>query len=199
MDWKLAKKYWLKFYQTKKTDSEEECTTAKKFVNMFAPKIRWAKSICELGVGTGKHLNFFLERYPDKIYSGNDFNPNTIGLIKKLYPNVIEKCNISINSTDKYLKKYIGLVDAIFTYNHLMYIPNNLIDLECSRISRRATKYILIYEIKTNVSYTESKKSFIKFGIGRDYTDMFDDFNLKGKTTETVSGQEFDTYLFKRI
>lgn len=199
MDWKLAKRYWLKFYQTKETDSEEECITAKKFVNTFAPKIRWAKSICELGVGTGKHLNFFLERYPDKIYSGNDFNPDTIGLIKKLYPNVIEKCDININSTDKYLKKYIRLVDAIFTYNHLMYIPNNLIDLGCSRISMRATKYILIHEIKTNVSYTESKGSFIKFGIGRDYTDMFDDFNLKEKTTETINDQEFDTYIFKRI
>jgi len=208
INWKTAKKYWLKTYQNSnfinKSNSEEECLKAEEFVNKYASKIRWAKTICELGVGIGKHLNYFLKKYPNKSYFGNDFNPGMIEIIKQLYPNIIEKCEINIVSTDKYLKKYIKIVDAIFTYDHLMYIPEDLIDFECTKISTRVNKYILIHEINSKIDYKYNDiKSFIRFGFGRDYTNMFDDFNLKEKDTETViinnKEVEFNTYLFKKI
>lgn len=208
INWKAAKKYWLKAYNNNEFMelfcSEEECLKAKEFVNKYAHKIRWAKSICELGIGTGKHMNYFVEKYPNKNYFGNDFNPEIIKIIDKLYPDLIGKCDITVSSTNKYLKRYIKVVDAIYTYNHLMYIPDDLIDIECTNISMKSSKYILIHEILTDVDYIEGDiKSFINFGIGRDYSEKFDDFILKEKELEIININdqevEFCTYLFKKM
>ena len=207
INWKRARRYWTHIYQSNSSsvNTPELVDAAKEFINKYASKIRWAKTICELGIGDGKHLNFFIEKYPDKKYYGNDFNPEVMALIEKTYPNVLDKSEIVLGkSTDKYLKNYIRYVDAIFTYNHLMYIPDDDIDKVCSRISDRTGKYILMHEPHTKVQYSDiNEKAFINFGIGRDYTNMFYEFELKSKDVENVvidnKDIEIYTYIFKRM
>jgi hypothetical protein len=85
-----------------------------------------------------------------------------------------------------------------------MYITNEEINQICSNISNVAGKYILIKEIFTQVSYNDhDQNSFISFGFGRDYSSMFNNFELKEKEIETININnkevEFYTYLFKKI
>ena len=204
INWKRAKKYWLRVYQSKRYGSPEKVQEAKSFVQKYASKIRWAKTICELGVGDGKHLHFFLEKYPNKKYCGNDFNPKVCSLVEKSYPDVFKKCDIMNKSTDKYLKGCLQYVDVIFTYNHLMYVPEEGIDRICSKISHVTGKYLLFREIYTPIKYNDlDKKSFLSFGFGRDYQKKFCEFELKNRYVETINISnkyvEFHTYFFKRI
>lgn len=203
INWKLAKRYWLKT-NSEYLNTPEQIEDAKNFIQKYASKIRWTNSICELGVGDGKHLYYFLEKYPNKKYCGNDFNPNISNIIKQSYPDIIDKCVIMCESTEKYLGKYLRYIDALFTYNHLMYIPDEDIDKICSNISYITGKYILIREIFTKIKYGDhDKNSFLLFGFGRDYTKMFDDFELKNKYIDAININEkeveFHTYIFKRI
>ncbi len=203
INWKKAKRFWLKT-NPEYLNTPEQIEDAKNFVQKYASKIRWAKSICELGVGDGKHLYYFLEKYPNKKYCGNDFDPKVFNMIAESYPDISDKCFINCESTTKYLKKYLRYSDAIFTYNHLMYVVDEEIDQVCSNISYVTGKYLLIREIFTEVKYKDNNRdAFISFGFGRDYTNMFDDFELKNKDVETININEkeveFHTYLFKRM
>jgi len=205
INWKKAKEYWLHAYKSKQyINKPEKIQEAENFVRKYASKIRWAKTICELGISDGKHLHFFLEKYPNKEYYGNDFNPNVYSIVKKSYPDVFEKCNIMYKSTGKYLKGRLQYVDAIFTYNHLMYVSDEEIDKICSKISYVTGKYLLLREIYTSIKYDDlDEKSFLNFGSGRDYQDMFYEFELKNKDIETININnkevEFHTYLFKKM
>lgn len=196
MDYKGAKKNWIKLFRGTYKNIEYNFLDPVSFITKYASKIRWAKSILEIGMGNGELLNYLVDRYPNKEYSGIDLNPEVL----HEHQGIIKKCTLNIGETGKYLKNMEGIVDAIISHCHLMYFPDSSIEKICHLISQKADKYILIKEILTSKEYNDKDYiSYFKYGFGRDYSEMFEDFILKENEVEIVDGIEYQSYLFKKI
>jgi len=194
LDYKRARKNWIRLYRgTYK--AEYNFLDPITFITKYASKIRWAKSICEIGMGQGDLLGYLYNRYPNKEYSGVDLNPDILNIL-----NGFPDSNITIEQTGKYLKNIEGTVDAIISHCHLMYYPIDSAIKVCNLMSEKANKYILIKEILMESDYEENDyETYFKYGFGRDYSDMFEGFVLKESEVEVVNNIEYQSYLFKKI
>jgi len=194
LDYKRARKNWIRLYSGR-YKAEYNFLDPVSFISKYASKIRWAKSILEVGMGEGELLNYLTNRYPNKEYSGVDISPNILNII-----NDVSDSNITIDQTGRYLKNMENTVDAIISHCHLMYFPIDSAMKVCSLMAEKANKYILIKEILTESEYEENDyETYFKYGFGRDYSDMFEGFVLKENEVEIVNNIEYQSYLFKKI
>ena len=169
-----------------------------RMVEYFGPDIEDTETFCELGVGSGRNIFYFHEKYPGWKYSGNDINPGVLGVIAKDFPGVLECVNITIDDTLGYLKN-IGGVDTLFTHGHLMHIPDSTIGEVCGWMAAKANKYIAIHEAH---SHRENAIVFRheRYRFERDYFDMFPGFVCKKSVGELAvnANRIYGMYLFRK-
>jgi len=184
-------------YGMVKTNKARHIAKTKHIINKFSNEINQCKSICELGCGNGRNLYYFNQQFNGIQYYGNDIDPNLFEHIKTIYPELLNNDNVKITQEDTltYLEKLL-LPDMIFTYGHLMHIPDEIIGKICSLISQKARKFILLYEafLDSKNLCQEKKERYKNYRFGRDYNDMFSGFNLV--VQKFKQGQSL--YLFER-
>lgn len=141
------------------------------------------QTFCELGVGSGRNIYYFHEKYPQWMYTGNDINPNIHDEIKSIYPDLLNWASIEIIDTLSYLKKDNFQTDITFTRGHLMHIPNDVISEVCNLISKKTSRCILLHEVYLSSKGLSLRKKlkYRKYRFDRDYEEMFPGFTLKEK------------------
>ena len=188
---------------TQATNQSNHIEMSQYLATNYGSTINSCKTLCELGVGSGRNLFYLHESYPALKYSGNDINPNIHNEIRSIYPDVLEWASIEIVDTLTYLKKLQSPVDIFFTHGHLMHLPDDVIYEVCELISRKANKYILIREAFLNgrgISLRHKKK-YKDYRFDRDYENMFPGFSLEEKSITdhpTKKGIRYCIYLFKK-
>lgn len=197
-----SKKYWevkhnSDAYSTIKTNKARHIKKTKYIIGLFKNTIIRCGSICELGCGNGRNLYYLSQQYKNIQYYGNDLDPNLYQHINIAYPELLNKYNVKITCEDTltYLERLL-LPDMIFTYGHLMHIPDEAIGKVCDLISQKARKFILIYEafIDSRKLSQEKKERYKNYRWGRDYNNRFPGFDLI--VQEYSQGQGL--YLFER-
>jgi len=181
-------KLWSSWYQTsdyaRQTNQQVHVERSKDVVKRFGPLMKDVNSFCELGVGSGRNIHFFREKYPQWLYFSNDINPTIIEQIDSIYPGLADKDNVNVEIIDtlSYLKK-LDEMDVFFTHGHLMHLPHDVINEVCSLIAKKSRKHILIMEAgksSRKVSWFKRWK-YRKYRFERDYSDMFPGWALKKK------------------
>lgn len=73
-----TKKIWSKWYQkgnyTQATNQAKHVKMSKFLVDTHGPQMQDCQTFCELGVGSGRNIYYFHEKYPQWMYTGNDIN-----------------------------------------------------------------------------------------------------------------------------
>lgn len=201
-----TKEYWITRYKkgnyAQATNQTKHIKTSKFLVEKYGPRIKDCKIFCELGVGSGRNIHYFHEKYPELTYIGNDINPNTYEDIKSIYPNVLDYSSIEITDTLNYLRKVIK-IDVTFTHGHLMHIPDDVIDKVCALIAQKTDRYILLYEAYLNEKGIGliKKWKYRRYRFDRDYEVMFPGFVLEEKDIfrhASKKGIRYSRYFFKR-
>lgn len=167
---------WKGWWKTKKnygrnTNSSKHRTKS----NYIAAKCKEndldLRSICELGVGSGRHLAIFHQYYPEAEYYANDISKTALKQIKKYNPEVEQFATIKVIDTLSFLRTNEREFDAILTYGHLMHLPEDVIIDVLSYISNTC-KYLICYEaICKTGKYNKDKE----YRFERDYTYYFPD------------------------
>lgn len=201
-----TKEYWITMYKkvnyAQATNQAKHIKTSKFFVEKYGSRIKDCKIFCELGIGSGRNIHYFHEKYPELTYIGNDINPNTYEDIKSIYPNVLDYSSIEITDTLNYLRKDIKM-DITFTFGHLMHIPDDVIDEVCTLIAQKTDRYILLYEAYLNEKGIPLIKrwKYRRYRFDRDYEVMFPGFVLVEKEVshhESKKGIKYGRYCFKK-
>lgn len=184
-------------YSIVKTNKERHIKKTKLMINKFSNEISQCKSLCELGCGNSRNIYYLSQQYKNIQYYGNDIDPNLYQHIGTTYPELLANDNVKITQEDTltYLKT-LPSVDMIFTYGHLMHIPDEIIGKICSLISQKAKKFILLYEafLDSKNLCQEKRERYKNYRFGRNYNDMFSGFRLV--MHEIKQGQCL--YLFER-
>lgn len=184
-------------YSAIKTNKDRHVAKTKLIIRRFSNEINQCKSICELGCGNGRNLYYLSQQYSHIKYYGNDIDLNLFQHIKATYPELLNNDNVKITQEDTlaYLEA-LSPVDMIFTYGHLMHIPDDIIIEVCNLISQKAKKFILLYEafIDSIKLSQEKKERYKNYRFGRDYNDMFPGFDLIVQEFKQRQG----LYLFER-
>ena len=197
LNWHTKGRYALASHKVKHIES------TKFIVEKYGPNLQGCRIFCELGVGSGRNIYYFHEKYPDWTYIGNDINPNTYEDIKSLYPDLLNWASVEIIDSLSYLRKDIKM-DVTFTQGHLMHIPDDAIREVCSLIAEKTDKYILLM----NEAFLNEKGiGFIKrwrykrYRFDRDYEEMFPGFVLVEKyvfSHPAKKGIRYGRYLLKK-
>lgn len=183
-------------YSLIKTNKPRHIEHTQYILKKFAQEIAQCNSICELGCGNGRNLNAFLQEHPHVSLWGNDINPKLFIHIAQLYPDAFNRADLTICDTLDYLKE-IPQMDMVFTYGHLMHIPDDKIEEVCGLINSKALKYILLFEARDIKTTPAKQKLYNNYRWARYYSEavFFPDFNLVN--TEDIGGQTL--YIFKRV
>lgn len=160
---------WARGYdKTIETDGSRK--RSKAFVEIVAPHIEDATSLCELGVGNGRNIHYFHERFSGWAYAANDINPTVHSIIGAYYPDVLDYTSIVIMDTLGYLKQ-CRPADVMLTNGHLMHIPDDIIGEVCGLMEKMANKHIVIYEAYGH--YKDDVPRDPRYRFERDYADYF--------------------------
>jgi len=192
-----AKECWLTRWQNKpeyatRLDFAPQIVFIKKAVDVAGGHIEDVKSFCELGVGTGNSIHYFHEKYPEWEYRGIDINPEVHKLISTTYPGVLDYADIKSIDTLAYLRE-CNSVDLFYSKDHLMHIPEPVIEEVCALMASKAKKYILIRE-----AYEGHRQGGNRYE--RDYTDAFPGFVVIHKELQSSFSAEclLALYLFRK-
>lgn len=164
--------FWLHTWKNadygSRIDTKDYKEQSQIIVNTLAPHLSDVETFCELGLGNGRNVHYFHEKFPDWEYRANDINPDTHKVIAKHYPDVLDYCSVTILDTLTYLKE-CEPADLIFTHGHLMHIPDDVIHEVCDLMEQKANKYIGLFEAYEHLSYAED----MNYRFERDYNDIF--------------------------
>lgn len=201
-----TQKIWLRWHKkgnyTQATNQAKHIKTSKFLVEKYGPCMIGCRIFCELGVGSGRNIYYFHEKYPEWTYIGNDINPNIYEDIRSIYPDLLNWAYIEIVDTLNYLRKDIK-VDVTFTHGHLMHIPDDVIGEVCGLIAQKTDKYILLNEAflaEKGIGFMKRWK-YRKYRFDRDYEGMFPGFVLEEKhvfSHPTKKGIRYGRYFFKK-
>jgi hypothetical protein len=190
MSYSKTKKIWKnEWYQdphsnyAQLTNQAKHIETSKNLVDKYGPKMADCSSFCELGVGSGRNLHYFHEKYPQWTYTGNDINPNIHNDIRTIYPDLLNWAKIEVMDTLTYLRQENFHPDIVFTHGHLMHLPNDVIEEVCNLISAKCQKHILLHEAFLNgpeIGFIKRWK-YRKYRFDRDYEGMFPGFAIDDK------------------
>ena len=182
-------------YSAIKTNKDRHVAKTKLIIRRFSNEISQCKSICELGCGNGRNLYYLNQQYSHIKYYGNDIDPNLFQHIEAAYPELLDSYNVKITQEDTlaYLERLL-LPDMIFTYGHLIHIPDEIIIEICNLISQKASKFILLYEafLESENLCQEKRERYKNYRFGRDYNNMFPGFRL------IIQESKQKLYLFER-
>jgi len=182
------------------TTSDKHVKRSKMIVNRYASTLDGCGGFCELGVGTGRNIHFFHQRFPEWRYRGNDIYPDIHDIITSMHPDLLEYAEITIADTLEYLK-VCDDADMMFTYGHLMHLPDAVIEEVCALISSKANRFIVIYEAYPHKPGAKVKASYKNYRFERSYDNMFPGFVLRDKQVEehpTKVGFRHCLYLFEK-
>lgn len=202
-----TKIYWIKKHKSKNyafaENIEKNNKISKAFIDKYINQISDVNSFHELGVGSGRNINIFMQYFPNIKYSGNDITENLGNYVKTAYPNVYEKAKLFVKDTQLYLNDS-ATVDITFTHGHLMHIPDDAIEDVCMNISLKTKKYILIREAFINNPGAGLFRNlrYKKYRFDRDYTNKFFGFKLIDKEIKDHPNKKWvrqGEYFFKKI
>lgn len=202
-----TKKIWSQWYQKAKyaefTNQPDNIEMSKHLVDTYGPRMTDCSVFCELGVGSGRNIYYFHEKYPDWKYLGNDISPNIHNEIRSVYPDLLDWADIEINDTLCYLRNPDFETDITFTHGHLMHLPNEVIKEVCQLIAAKTQKYLLLNEAYINGRGLSLRKKlkYRKYRFDRDYENMFPGFILRKKHISdhpTKKAIRHGIYLFKK-
>ena len=203
-NYKKTNKIWINWWKKQpeyavNTNSDEHIQKSKIIVERYADLLKNCQSFCELGVGTGRNIHFFHERFPKWKYFGNDICPDIHKIIKTLYPNLLDYANIVVDDTLNFLNKCENF-DILFTHGHLMHLPDDVIGKVCNLISQKTNKFILIHEAYPHTEGAQLKAEYKKYRFERDYAQMFSSFIKKDIQIEEhpSKGIRHCLYLFEK-
>lgn len=169
-------------------------------VDRYASFLNSCVNFCELGVGNGRNIHFFHEKFPNWHYLGNDICPDIHDIIRAIYPDLLGYAEITIEDTLNYLE-VCNHTDIMFTHGHLMHLPDDVIEEVCSLISSKTDRFILLYEAYPHKPGAIVKASYKDYRFERDYENMFHRFILKDKQIEehpTKAGIRHCLYLYEK-
>jgi len=201
-----TKKIWVRLYNkgnyARATNQAKHIETSKFLVETYGPRMVGCQIFCELGVGCGRNIYYFHEKYPEWEYIGNDINPKTYEDMGSVYPNVLKWASIEIIDSLSYLQRDIKM-DVTFTHGHLMHIPDDVIGKLCSLIAQKTDKYILLNEAFLNEKGVGLIKRwrYRRYRFDRDYEGMFPGFELEEKVVFShpwKKGIRYGRYFFKK-
>jgi len=203
-NYKKTKKIWTKWRKknpsyASATNSDKHIKKSKMIVDRYSGLLNSCASFSELGVGNGRNIHFFHEKFPDWHYYGNDIYPDIHNIIRAIYPDLLDYAEIIIEDTLIFLT-VCNNTDIMFTHGHLMHLPDDVIGEVCSLISDKTDRFILLYEAYPHRPGTKVKSSYKDYRYERDYENMFDGFVLKDKQIEehpTKEGIRHCLYLFE--
>lgn len=171
--------------------------TSQRVVNTLAPYLTEVESFCELGMGNGRNIHYFHEQFSNWGFRGNDINPDTYSEMALYFPKVIDYVSVIILDTLEYLRE-CKQVDLIFTFGHLMHIPDDSIKEVCELMSNKADKYIATYEAFGHQQWV-SRPRLEGFRFERDYQKIFDlEVLFSGHALGQSSGLIQNLCLFKK-
>jgi len=150
VNYRKTKKIWVNWWLSNPeyaiaTNSDEHVKRSEMIVNRYALILNGCRSFCELGVGTGRNIHFFHKRFPDWHYCGNDISPDIHDIIRSMYPDLLDYAEITVADTLNYLE-VCNDTDIMFTYGHLMHLPDAVIEEVCTLIATKTNRFILIHE-----------------------------------------------------
>ena len=142
-------------------------------IERYSKYIEECDSLCELGMGSGRNIHLFHEKYPDMKYQGNDINRNIYNTINQLFPDLPSYTRIKIQDTLTFVTR-MPKVDIIYTYCHLMHLPNDIIQEVCDEMCKKANMYMILYEAYPPLKPLSSSKQhkYDKYRFSRDYENL---------------------------
>jgi hypothetical protein len=205
LQYRRTTRIWVRWWQDRPdygmaTNSAKHVARSRRIVDRYASVFAGCTSLCELGVGTGRNLHYFHERFPDWHYSGNDIAPGIHGTIASVYPELLQYAEILVADSLEYLKS-CDSADILFTHGHLMHLPDAVIDQVFAMMADKADRFILLHEAYPHKPGSPVKSSYKRYRFERDYEGMFPGFLLKDKEIEEDPGKQglrHCLYLFEK-
>lgn len=201
--YETTQNYWKRLhrrtnYSKRNARNDRHDMMTKHILDTYGWVMGVCESFCELGMGSGRNINIFHERYPRVYYYGNDISEKTRKVVRDLYPDMLLYADIQIQDTLSYVRE-LKKKDIIFTYGHLMHLPDDIIGEVCREIGEKSQKYILLHEAYE----TEVKdRNYKKYRFSRDYSEIFGDrwVLTDGQIVEhhANKGIKYKIYLFVR-
>lgn len=166
-------------------------------VDALAPYLTEVNSFCELGMGNGRNIHYFHDKFPSWEFRGNDINPDIYLEMAQHFPKVIDYVSAIVLDTLEYLHE-CKQVDLIFTFGHLMHIPDDSIEEVCKLMLSKADKYIAIYEAFSH-QQGAPRQRLEGFRFERDYQKIFGlNVLFSAFTLNKAAGRIHHLCLFKK-